>query len=138
MLDELAPLHAQIDPAYPDNLRQIAEVLFAQLVVDAPVFLAQNPGEALPPQRLNELAFLALRLSDRVSHEMGGEAIYIGKGVAYRATLRDREMYALYQNGATVKALAHQFGVSVNWVRRVCNAMTAVEREQRQGKLELG
>ena len=132
MLDELAPLHALIDPAYPDNQKQIAESLFSQLVQDH-----QVPDVAMPPERVTELAFLALRQSDRLSNDFGGEALYIGKGVAYRASKRDREMYALYQNGVTVKALAHKFGLTVVWVRQICNALTAIEREQRQGKLEL-
>lgn len=132
MADELAPLHAQIDANYPENLKQIAEVLYGQLVRHA-----QVPDEGMPAARREELAFLALRLSDCLSDEFGGEALYIGKGLAYRASLRDREMYAQYQNGATVKALARKYSLTEVWVRKVCNALTAIERAERQGRLEL-
>lgn len=132
MLDELAPLHQQMDAAYPENLKQIASVLYAQLVEDA-----QVPDVAMPEARKSELAFAALRLSNRLSAEVGGEALYIAKSVSYLASLRDREMYKLYQGGATVQHLAKKYSLSVMRVRQICNDLTAIERAERQGKLEL-
>ena len=122
----LAPLHALLDPAYPPNLRGIAEILFAQITEDS-----ARPGE--PPITP---ALLALRLTERLSSELGGQHLYIGKGVSFHATLRDREMYARYTGNNTAE-LARRYSISQMRVRQIVGAMTADETARRQGRLEL-
>ena len=129
--EELAPLHALLDVAYPDNLRTIAEWLFVQLVEDFSLF-----GLATTPEHLDKLALVALRQTERLSAEEGGNALYLNKGVSYRATVRDREMYAQF-NGRNYNELAKARGITPTRVRQIVGAMLLLERASRQGRLDL-
>lgn len=124
----LAPLHALLDSAYPDNLRRVAEWLFVQLVEDEET--APDPG------RLARLALLALRQTERLSTEEGGTNLYLNKGMTYRASLRDREMYERF-NGRNYDELARQYHLTTMRVRQILNAMLADDRGRRQGTLDL-
>ncbi len=125
---DLAPLHALLDPAYPENLQLIAEWLFIQAAED------EEPAPDAP--RLDQLALLALRQTERLSSEIGGMALYLNKGVRYRATLRDREMFELF-NGHNYDELARRHGLTSTRVRQIIKAMLLDERARRQGKLDL-
>ena len=129
--EELAPLHALLDVAYPDNLRTIAEWLYVQLVEDLQLF-----GLATTPEHLDKLALVALRQTERLSAEEGGNALYLNKGVSYRATVRDREMYAQFK-GNNINELARAHGITPNRVRQIVGAMLLLERAARQGRLDL-
>lgn len=131
-MGELAPLHAQMDPAYPQALREIAEVLYVQLVEDEPA--AQSPAG---PERLAQLAFQALRLTERLSAEFAGHTRYFSKGVSYRASVRDRQMYAQF-NGRNYDELARTHHISPMRVRQIMGAMLADDLALRQGQLALG
>lgn len=124
----LDPLHALLDDAYPDNLRRVAEWLFVQLVEDE---------DAEPsPQRMDKLALTALRQTERLSTEEGGTNLYLNKGLAYRATVRDREMYAKFR-GRNYDDLAREYRLTTMRVRQIINAMKAADLDARQGKLDL-
>ena len=129
--EELAPLHALLDPAYPDNLRTIAEWMFLQLVEDAD--LLGIPGCT---QRQHHCALVALRQAERLSTEEGGNALYLNKGISYRATLRDREMYARF-SGHNYDELARAYRITTMRVRQILGAMVLIERASRQGRLDL-
>ena len=129
---ELAALHALLDPAYPDNLRTIAEWLFVQLVEDWDIL-----GVELDAGTLDKLALLALRQTERLSAEEGGNALYLNKGVSYRASLRDREMFERF-NGRNYEELGKAHRISAMRVRQIMGAMMASEISRRQGKLNLG
>lgn len=127
----LAALHALLDPAYPENLRMVAEWLFIQLVEDEEI-------TAIPmsPERLSALALLALRQTERLSAEIGGMNFYLNKGVSYRATLRDREMFERF-NGRNYDELARAYGLTPMRVRQIIGQMMIDEVARRQGKLDL-
>jgi Mor family transcriptional regulator len=127
----LAPLHALLDPAYPENLRMVAEWLFVQLVEDEEI--TEIP---MSPTRLTELALLALRQTERLSAEIGGMNFYLNKGVRYRASLRDREMFERF-NGRNYDELARTYGLTPMRVRQIIGAMMVDEVARRQGKLDL-
>ena len=129
--EELAPLHALLDVAYPDNLRTIAEWLYVQLVEDFSMF-----DLATTPEHLDKLALVALRQTERLSAEEGGNALYLNKGVSYRATVRDREMYAKFK-GHNHNELAREYKITPNRVRQIVGAMLLLERASRQGRLDL-
>ena len=129
--EELAPLHALLDPAYPDNLRTIAEWMFLQLVEDADLL-----GIPVCAQRQHHCALVALRQAERLSTEEGGGALYLNKGISYRATVRDREMYARF-TGHNYDELAKAYRISSMRVRQILGAMVLIERASRQGKLDL-
>jgi len=127
----LAPIHALLDPAYPENLRMVAEYLFMQLVEDEDV--VELP---ITPDRLARLALLALRLAERLSAELGGMNFYFNKGIRYRASMRDREMFAAF-NGRNFDVLARSYNLTPMRVRQIIAAMMAEEISRRQGKLDL-
>jgi len=127
----LTPLHALLDPAYPENLRLVAEYLFMQLVEDEDV--VELP---INPARLARLALLALRLAERLSAELGGMNFYFNKGIRYRASMRDREMFARF-NGRNFDELARAYNLTPMRVRQIIAAMMAEEIARRQGKLDL-
>lgn len=127
-LAQLAPLHEQLDPGYPENLRTVAEWLFVQLVEDE---------EAAPtPERLRKLATLALRQTERLSAEEGGRNFYLGKGLRYRASLRDRQMYERF-NGRNYNDLARENHLTPTRVRQIMDAMHQDDIGRRQGRLVL-
>lgn len=128
----LAPVHALLDPAYPEGLRTVAEWLFVQAVEDEEI--AELPISA---ERLGKLALLALRQTERLSAEVGGMAFYFNKGLRYRASLRDREMYERF-NGRNYDELAQTYGLTSMRVRQIIGAMLADDVARRQGKLDLG
>lgn len=130
MLDigQLAPLHQQLDAGYPENLRTVAEWLFVQLVEDEEV--------APTPERLHKLATLALRQTERLSAEEGGRNFYLGKGLRYRASLRDREMYERF-NGRNYNELAREYHLTPTRVRQIMDAMHQDDISRRQGRLIL-
>lgn len=130
MLDiaQLAPLHQQLDAGYPENLRTVAEWLFVQLVEDEEV--------APTPERLHKLATLALRQTERLSAEEGGRNFYLGKGLRYRASLRDREMYERF-NGRNYIDLAREYHLTPTRVRQIMDAMHQDDISRRQGRLIL-
>ena len=130
--EDLAALHALLEPAYPDNLRTIAEWLFVQLVEDWDIL-----GVELDAGTLDKLALLALRQTERLSAEEGGNALYLNKGVSYRASLRDREMFERF-NGRNYEELGKAHRISAMRVRQIMGAMMASEISRRQGKLNLG
>ncbi len=125
---QLAPLHQQLDPGYPENLRTVAEWLFVQLVEDE-----ETPPT---PERLHKLATLALRQTERLSAEEGGRNFYLGKGVRYRASLRDREMYERF-GGRNYNELARAYNLTPTRVRQIMDAMHADDISRRQGRLTL-
>ena len=125
---DLAPLHALLDAAYPENLRLIAEWLFVQA--------AEDEEPAPSAERLGQLALLALRQTERISSELGGAALYLNKGMRYRATLRDREMFELFR-GHNYDELARRYGLTSTRVRQIIKAMLLDESARRQGKLDL-
>lgn len=130
-LELLAPLHAQIDPAYPENLRMVAEWLYVQLVEDL-----QSPELPLAPPWLERLALLALRQTERLCAEMGGVNFYLNKAVSYRATLRDRQLYERF-NGRNLEELARHYRLTPTRVRQILRAMREADIARRQGRLDL-
>lgn len=130
--EQLAPFDALVDQAYPDNLRMVAEWLYVQLVEDEEI--VEIPISA---ERLTKLALLALRQTERLSAEIGGGNFYLAKGVSYRASLRDRQMFERF-NGRNYDTLARAYNLTPMRVRQIIGAMMADEIGRRQGKLELG
>ena len=127
-LKQLLPLHVLLDSAYPDTLRTIAEWLFVQSVED---------DETEPtPERLTRLAFLALRQTERLSREEGGRNFYLGRGMRYRESVRDRKMYEQF-NGRNYDELARIYYLTPARVRQIMDAMHADDLARRQGRLDI-
>lgn len=120
-VDDLAPLLAILDPAYPENLARIAECLFL-------VLRDRLPGEPADHARL------ALDQAELVRAELGGSQLYLAKGQEFEMTLRDRQILAKF-NGRNHRALAHEFGVTDRHIYDIVARRGREEFERRQGKL---
>ena len=127
-LKQLHPLHALLDSAYPDALRTIAEWLFVQL--------AEDEELAPAPERLSQLALMALRQTERLSREEGGRHFYLGRGMRYRETVRDRKMYEQF-NGRNYDTLARIYYLTPSRVRQIVDLMHADDLARRQGRLDI-
>ena len=127
-LKQLQPLHALLDSAYPEALRTIVEWLFIQLVEDE---------ETAPTiERQGQLALTALRQTERLSREEGGRNFYLGRGIRYRETVRDRKMYKQF-NGRNYDELARAYYLTPTRVRQIVDLMHADDLARRQGQLDI-
>lgn len=72
----------------------------------------------------------------RLSTEEGGRNFYLGKGLRYRASLRDREMYERF-NGRNYNELAREYHLTPTRVRQIMDAMHQDDISRRQGRLVL-
>ena len=127
-LKQLKPLHDLLDSAYPEALRTIAEWLFVQLVED--------DENAPSPESLARHALQALRQTERLSREEGGRNFYLGRGMRYRESLRDRKMYEQF-NGRNYDELARLYYLTPMRVRQIMDAMHADDLARRQGRLDI-
>jgi len=121
-VDELAPLAALLDPAYPENWARIAESLYLSLRDRGAA------GEAVAQARL------ALALAEGLRAELGGSQFYLAKGQGYELSLRDRQILARF-TGHNQRALAQEFGVTERHVYSIVERRSREEFERRQGKL---
>lgn len=128
-LKQLKPLHDLLDSAYPEALRTIAEWLFVQLVED-------DEATPLSPESLARHALQALRQAERLSREEGGRNFYLGRGMRYRESVRDRKMYESF-NGRNYDELARQYYLTPTRVRQIMDAMHSDDLARRQGRLDL-
>lgn len=120
-VDDLAPLLAIIDPAYPENLARIAECLFL-------VLRDRLPGDAADHARL------ALDQAELVRAELGGSQLYLAKGQGFDLGLRDRQILAKF-NGRNHRQLAHEHGVTERYIYDIVARRHREDFERRQGKL---
>lgn len=127
-LKQLQPLHTLLDSAYPEALRTIAEWLFIQLVED------EETAPSLARQ--GKLALTALRQTERLSREEGGRNFYLGRGMRYRETVRDRKMYEEF-NGINYNELAKAYYLTPTRVRQIVDLMHADDLACRQGRLDI-
>ena len=121
--EELAPLLAILDPAYPENLALIAECLFL-------VLRDRLPGDA------HDHARLALDQAELVRAELGGSQLYLAKGQDFDLSLRDRQVLAKF-NGRNHRALAHEFNVTERYIYDIVARRRREDFERRQGQLAL-
>ena len=124
--EDLAPLEAVMDEAYPARLREVAEHLFLQLV--------DEEEQAPDPARAQQLAEIAMRQTERLSLELGGGNFYMHKGVSFRLTPRNREMCAKF-TGNNYDVLALQYNLSDMRVRQIIGEWQLEQFTRRQGTL---
>ena len=125
--EEIAPIEAVLDPAYPERLRDIATSLYLELI---------GQDELRQMMGLPRLAQLALALTERVSTDLGGSYFYMHKGTSYRLTSRDRAMCAKF-NGRNYHQLAREHDLTEMRVRQIVNAWQLDAFSRRQGNLGL-
>lgn len=122
--EEAAALDSVIDPEYPERLREVAHHLYGTLV----------HRDELRGMERAVLAEMALQQTEALSFGMGGGLFYMHKGVAYRLTLRDRQMCAKF-NGRNYHQLAREYNLTEMRVRQIIDAWQKEEFAKRQGGL---
>lgn len=105
---------------YPEDLLDLLDQWAAR-------FVAMGETEA----RARELAFAA---SEVTRESIGGEQLYIPKGRYFALSVRDRELFALW-NGQNTHLLCQKYDVTERHIYRIVEAMRKEEQERRQGKL---
>lgn len=119
--EELAPLAAILDPAYPEGWARIAESLYLAL-------RDRTPGDPRAQARL------ALELAEGLRAELGGSQFYLAKGQAYELTVRDRQILSRF-NGRNHRQLAQELGVTERHIYNIVERRSREEFERRQAKL---
>jgi Mor family transcriptional regulator len=122
--NDMKPLERQLDPAFPDRLREMAEHLYAQLITE--------PVTAKLPR--DELAAVALRQTITVSSEMGGGTFYMHKGLSFHLSLRNRQMCAEFK-GHNLPELAKRYDLTEVQVRNIIRQYQRERFLARQGSL---
>jgi Mor family transcriptional regulator len=121
----LAPLRALLPSDYPEQMRDVADVLFLQMLEDAAVL-----GDAPPAV----VAAVAARQVDRLSLKMGGGPIYIPSGVStWRLTPRNRQMCEEFRGD--YRLLARKWGLSVQQVRNIVDTWMREQNRLRQSDM---
>lgn len=120
---ELVPLERMFEPAYPEQLRDVATVLFVEL---------QNlvAGPAMPPERT------ALALTEALSRELGGGSWYMNKGHLYRLSKRDEQIVAEF-TGTNLHLLARKHNLCETRLRQILKTAQAEKFERQQQVLPL-
>lgn len=70
-------------------------------------------------------------IAERMSFIWGGQSIYIPKGLIYKLSIRDRQIFAEF-TGKNHAYLAHKYGVSLQMIYRIVKAIHAEEVSKRQ------
>lgn len=125
-LQDLAPLEAMFDPAYPQTLREIATSTFMHLLEVSQVM----PDD---PMRGPCLAELALGITNRLSNDHGGCNLYLPKAVSFYLSPRNRKMCAEFRGD--YKALARKYKLTEQQVRNIVDAWQREQFFKRQGRL---
>jgi Mor family transcriptional regulator len=121
---DVAMLETVLDPDYPERLREVAHHLFDALLRE----------DSLRGLDRRVLAEMALKQTEHLSMEMGGGNFYMHKGLAFRLTLRDREMCRKF-NGRNYGALAKEYNLSEMRIRQIIDAWQREEFARRQAGL---
>lgn len=119
------PIDRYVGDRYPEVLRTMAVELYVQLT-STPALAAVLPA--------NDAALMAFRVTEAVRQTHSGMSFYIGKGVQYECSARDREIYSRF-NGMNYVELARQYDLTEMRVRQIINACREEDRRRRQGDL---
>ena len=122
---DLAPVHAVLDPAYPEFLREVTEINYVTLVAEE----TSPPDEA----RKVRLAQLALALVERLSDVIGGGAPYWPKAVRFHLSPRNRQMCSEFRGD--YKKLARRYKLTEQQVRNIVDTWQREQFERRQSPL---
>lgn len=73
--------------------------------------------------------------AERMSFIWGGQNLYIPKGLIYKVSKRDRQIFEEF-TGNNHAALARKYGVSLQWIYKVLKAIRTEEISRRQLSLD--
>lgn len=112
-----------------DDSRSKGPELLVDMIQHVSVALAElvNMDESQAKQVAREIA-------DRMATHWGGQIIYFPKGLSYKLSHRDREIYERF-NGNNHSDLVREYGVSLQWIYKIIKAMRKEDIATRQGLL---
>lgn len=105
----------------PEMIRDWSDIV-TQALVDRLGLPAEQAGD------------LGTEIALSISQEYAGQNIYMPACVAFRASQRDREIWAEYNRaaGRNVDHLVKTYGLSYVHILRICRRMRHIERSERQ------
>ncbi len=128
--DELAVLEDLLPKDLTQGMQDVAQCLFESLVQNDDRCGEQPTGPEWRAQLLAWATMVMMQLQ-YLADVMGGEAIYMAKGVAIHISARDRKMFSEFK-GNNHKELARKHGISVMRVRQIVGAIQREQYEKRQ------
>ena len=130
---EAAVLESLLPAGLTPTMRDVALCLF-----EANVIHDERAGARVPRgdwlTQLEDWAQQACLQLHHLTQQMGGQNIYLSKGVVMHVTARDRQMFAEF-SGNNHFQLARKYGLTVQRVRQVFNALQRKRFERLQGNL---
>jgi hypothetical protein len=130
---EAAVLDAALPAGLTETMRDVAYCLYeAMALADARAGQAQ-PGEGWLIV-LRAMARVAVIQLQHLAREIGGQAIYLAKGVVMQLNVRDQQMCAEFR-GNNYEELARKYNLTQMRVRQIVDAWSAQQFGKRQGQL---
>ena len=105
---------------YPELLEQMGQIIGTELLT-----------LGLPHSIANAKA---LSITEAFRRTLGGQQLYLSKGLHYELSLRDEEIYAEF-NGNNLEDVAMRFGLTTVQVRTIVRRGKARDLARRQSKL---
>jgi Mor family transcriptional regulator len=109
---------------YPELIREIATEIFVHLVESEDT---RHLGEAVS-------ARIAFTAGERIRQEFGGTNWYIGKGVQYTCSARDREIFER-DRGNNIDELARAYDLTPMRIRQILKRCRIDDQRRRQASL---
>lgn len=121
--DELAPVALALDSAAPEAWVTVAEL----------AYIVMRAFPALAKATPSELAQCAAQISYQIAHELGGQAVYLPKGVK---AVNEEKAKAIVKafTGHNTLSLAKQHGITDTRVRQILRAHTARAKAKKSDK----
>lgn len=105
---------------YPELLEQMGQIIGAELLtLGLPLSIANAK---------------ALSITNAIRREVGGQQLYVSKGLEYDLSLRDEEIYAAFR-GNNYDDLARRFSLTTVQIRNIVRKGQLRDQARRQNKL---
>lgn len=114
------PVLLTFPDGYPELLEQMGQIIGAELLtLGLPLSIANAK---------------ALSITNAIRREVGGQQLYVSKGLEYDLSLRDEEIYAAFK-GNNYDDLARRFSLTTVQIRNIVRKGQLRDQARRQNKL---
>lgn len=105
---------------YPELLEQMGQIIGAELLtLGLPLAIANAK---------------ALSITNAIRREVGGQQLYVSKGLEYDLSVRDEEIYSAFR-GNNYDDLARRFNLTTVQIRNIVRKGQLRDQARRQNKL---
>lgn len=126
---ELAVLEAMLPDGLTPDMRDVAQCLYAALVLNDPR-CGQPPALESWGTQLQAWAVQALMQLQYLASQIGGGAVYLAKGITVYLSARDRKMCAEFRGD--YKLLARKYNLTEVRVRQIVDSYQKAQYLSRQ------